>query len=256
MLATSGPRRGRFVTSEIDLDHLSATYRFRPLRAAGEARVLRALREMPAGSVILDVGGGGGDHAEVMRSAGYRPVILDPSGAQQRKAREQGLPVVGGVSQQMPFAPGVFDMAYFHLSLHYGDWRAAITESRRVVRPGGRVWIWTFSSEYLRTSFTGRWFPSVHRHDERRFPDPEDLIRYLAGETSGHVDSGTVTETVRRSVEEWEEVFRARFVSTLQMIDEAELEHGIASFREAFPDAATIPSVGLEFLWVAATVHE
>ncbi len=218
--------------------------------------MLRSLERLPPGSSIIDVGGGGGDHAEVMKRTGYRPVVLDPSEAQRRKARTLGLPVVGGVSQQMPFGSGVFDMAYFHLSLHYGDWRAAITEACRVVRAGGRIWIWTFSSEYLRTSFTGRWFPSVRRHDEHRFPDPEELSAYLAAETSAPVDGGTLTETVRRSVAQWEVVFRARFVSTLQLIDDAELEDGIASFREAFPDPETVPRVGLEFLWVAGTVHE
>ena len=70
------------------------------------------------------------------------------------------------------------------------------------------------------------------------------------------VNAGTLTETVHRSVAQWEEVCRARFVSTLQLVDDTELEDGIASFRRAFPDPETVPRVGLEFLWVTGTVHE
>ena len=210
-------------------------------------RVRMALAGLKRGARVLDVGGGTGAHSEVMRGDGHRPVLVDPSSAQRAKAHERGLAVVGGVSQLLPFADDSFDLAYFHLSLHYGDWATALTEAVRVVRPGGRLWIWTFSRRYLATSFTGRWFPSVHGHDLDRFPDVNDIDIHLCSLGASKVERHIEVETVKRTVGQWEEAFRARFVSTLQLIGDEELERGLFEFRTRYPQPEQVIEVGLEF---------
>ena len=215
-----------------------------------------ALEGLPPGSRVLDIGGGTGAHSEVMAQSGARPVVLDPSSAQREQAHLRGgLPVVGGIAQLLPFADGSFDMAYFHLSLHYGDWRAALSEACRVVSSGGRIWVWTFTQRYLETSFTGSWFPSVHAHDLRRFPDLDVVSDHLEHEGVGAIARHVTVETVQRTVESWQEAFRARFVSTLQLIDSEELEAGIGRFREAHPDAEEQVDVDLEFVAIVGTVR-
>jgi len=210
-------------------------------------RVRMALAGLERGARVLDVGGGTGAHSEVMRAEGHYPVLVDPSSAQRAKARERGLAVVGGISQLLPFAGDSFDLAYFHLSLHYGEWATALTEAVRVVRPGGRLWIWTFSRRYLSTSFTGRWFPSVHRHDLDRFPDVSDVDSHLRSLGAAKVERHVEVETVSRTVGQWEEAFRARFVSTLQLIGDDELERGLFEFHSRYPQSEQIIQVGLEF---------
>ena len=44
------------------------------------------------------------------------------------------------------------------------------------------------------------------------------------------------TETVSRRAADWEAAVRAGFVSTLQLLDPAELEAGLARFHEEHPD--------------------
>jgi ubiquinone/menaquinone biosynthesis C-methylase UbiE len=147
-------------------------------------------------------------------------------------------------------------MAYYHLSLHYGDWREALTEAVRIVRPGGKLWIWTFSRTYLETSFTGRWFPSVTLHDLARFPEVDEVASHLTASSVGSIEIGTVTEQVERSVSSWEEAFRARFVSTLQLIDEDELETGIQRFLGEHPQPEEMIVSALEFASICGFVGD
>lgn len=224
------------------------------MRPAGEARVRLALDGLDSGTRVLDMGGGTGAHSAVMRNEGHLPVLIDPSPAQRAKARESGLVVVGGLSQALPFADDSFGMAYFHLSLHYGDWAAALSEAARVVRPGGRLWVWTFSRKYLATSFTGRWFPSVHSHDLERFPDVSEVSAHLESLGVENLWSQVSVETVGRTAGDWEEAFRARFVSTLQLIDDDELEQGLSRFRAEYPRSDELIEIGLEFEAVVGTV--
>lgn len=224
------------------------------MRPAGEERVRLALAGLDTGTRVLDIGGGTGAHAAVMQREGHLPVLVDPSPAQRTKAHVSGLTVVGGLSQALPFADASFGMAYFHLSLHYGDWEAALSEAVRVVRPGGRVWVWTFSREYLATSFAGRWFPSVHSHDLERFPDVGEVKAHLESLGVEDLWSRVSVETVERTVGEWEDAFRARFVSTLQLIDDDELEQGLSRFRAEHPRSDELVEMGLEFEAVTGTV--
>jgi SAM-dependent methyltransferase len=239
---------------DVDLDHLSETYRFRPLRTEGENRVRMALAGLDPGARVLDIGGGTGAHSEVMKTEGCMPVLIDPSAAQRAKAYGRDLQVVGGVSQRLPFADRSFDMAYFHLSLHYGDWLDAVTEATRVVRPGGKVWIWTFSRNYIETSFTGRWFPSVREHDFRRFPDVAAVADQFASSGMERVALGGIVERVERTVAEWEEAFRARFVSTLQLVEDGELEEGVKVFRSVYPHGTEPVAADLEFVSISGWV--
>jgi SAM-dependent methyltransferase len=191
-----------------------------------------------------------------MRSEGYLPVVVDPSAAQRARAAALDLLVVGGVGQALPFADDSFDMAYFHLSLHYGDWQEALTETVRIVRPGGKLWIWTFSRGYLETSFTSRWFPSVTGYDLARFPEVDEVAAHLTASRVESIEIGTVTEQVERSVSSWEEAFRARFVSTLQLIDEDELETGIQRFLGEHPQPEEMIVSALEFASICGFVGD
>lgn len=250
----SGRRQEGCTTPEVDLDHLSDTYRFRPLRSEGETRVRMAMAGIAPEATVLDAGGGTGAHAAVMRNDGFHPTVLDPSAAQRSKARERGLPVLGGVSQNMPFSGDSFDVVYFHLSLHYGDWSAALREAGRVVRIGGRVWIWTFTRTYLQNSYLGRWFPSVRRHDLMRFPETDEVIFHLKDAGLTNIEVGSRTERVQRTAAEWQEAFAAQFVSTLQMVEGGELKIGIDNHRRFHRDPEEMVHSDLEFQSISGTL--
>ncbi len=188
------------------------------------------------GAVALDVGGGRGDHAAVFAVAGARAVVVDRSPAMARAAAERGVAAVVGDGRSLPFGDGTAELVYFHVSLHYGGWEAMLGEAARVAKAGGLVVAWTFASDHFRRSMLARWFPSIAPLDEARFPHPDLLVARMWALGLAEVTQAPETETVSRRAADWEAAVRAGFVSTLQLLEPAELEAGLARFRQEHPD--------------------
>jgi SAM-dependent methyltransferase len=95
-----------------------------------------ALLPALAGEVVLDLGSGPGHYAGLARAAGARlAVALDLT--PEMLADSEGARVVADAAR-LPFAGGVADVAVMALALSYvADWRAALCETARVLRPGG-----------------------------------------------------------------------------------------------------------------------
>jgi SAM-dependent methyltransferase len=238
---------------EVDLARLAEGYRHRQPSDASLQRARRAGADLPPVSVILDAGGGPGHHAAVWASQGHLPVVLDPAEEMTAPAGDRGLAVVRGVSQAIPFRDGTFDLVWFHLSLHYGDWRRALDEALRVTHRGGRIEIWTLGADHHSASLLARWFPSVPRIDAARFPDPAAVESYLA-EQAASVARSEVVERRYRLAGEWLAAAEAGFVSTLQLIDAEELQAGLAGFRQAYPDPTTEIGYEVRFDRIVAVV--
>jgi SAM-dependent methyltransferase len=184
----------------------------------------------------VDVGGGRGDHAAVFATTGALGLVVDRSPAMARATREQGVAALVGDGRGLPLADQTADLVYFHVSLHYGGWEKMLAEAARVLRPGGLVAVWTFARDHFRHSLLARWFPSVAPLDEARFPDPDLLVARMWALGLEGVTHVAETESVARRVDDWVAAVRAGFVSTLHLLDPAELEAGLARFREEHPD--------------------
>ena len=109
-----------------------------------ERPALRALAGDVDGLDVLDAGCAAGEHAAWFAARGARVVALDASEAMVRLARErlgEGARVVRhDLAEPLPFADGSFDLVVSSLTLHYlADWRPALREMRRALRPGGRL---------------------------------------------------------------------------------------------------------------------
>jgi ubiquinone/menaquinone biosynthesis C-methylase UbiE len=241
--------------AEVDLARLADGYRFRPASEASIERARHAGASLSAGSTILDVGGGPGHHAAVWAEQGHHPIVLDPTQKMTLPAADRGLPVVLGVSQALPFRSDVFDLVWFHLSLHYGDWRLALDEAVRVCKAGGGVEIWTLSEDHHAASLLARWFPSVQRIDLARFPDGGHVERYLDDRATA-VSRSRVVEQKTRPAGDWLAAVEAGFVSTLQLIDADELEAGLAGFQRAYPNPVTEIDYELRLDRITATTEE
>lgn len=219
---------------DIDLDRLADAYRLRPMSHQARQRAVMSARGCRGW--LLDIGGGPGRHAATWNEPSQHPVVVDPSsGMLGSAAQHAGLELVRAESRRLPFRSHSCALAYFHLSIHYGDWSAAIDEALRVVEHGGRIEVWTIPPDAMERSSLGRWFPRVVEIDTARFPDPVDIAEYGVSQ-GGSARISEMSEPIVRTVGDWQNAVRGRFVSTLQLLDDDEIDAGLDRFRSEFPD--------------------
>lgn len=121
--------------------------------AENESNLFNAYYERPAmlglagdvsGHRILDAGCGSGPLSAALRDRGAMVSGIDASAAMVALARqrlgEDADLHVADLGAPLPFADGVFDDVVASLVLHYlEDWTVALSELRRVLKPGGRL---------------------------------------------------------------------------------------------------------------------
>ena len=113
----------------------------------GEMAAFRRLADLPAGATVLDMGCGRGTSIPLIQEMfePARVVAFDLDAAAIERARRQLATRLGesvelrvADATRLPFADGEFDAALELGMLHHiPDWRAALRETARVLKPGG-----------------------------------------------------------------------------------------------------------------------
>lgn len=170
---------GRFVSSEhytgsfgyqwntfarAQLDSANGTTRSRDTFVEKTGLSLDGLR----GARVLDAGCGMGRFAEVCIEAGADVHAIDLSTAVEAAARNLGhhpnVSFYQADIMNLPFVDGAFDVVYSLGVLHHTpDTKKAFLSLTRLVKPGGRIVIWVYSSK-LRLMFGGELLRMVTPH--------------------------------------------------------------------------------------------
>ncbi len=148
------------------------------------------------GERLLDVGCSTGIMLAVMSAVyGTHGVGIDFSGAAVSTAAScnpYGNRFFSADALRLPFADGAFDMAMsYGVIEHVSDHEAMVSEMARVLRPGGRLLIYTTCRRdrwtwhwWQRVTSRGRYDLGVDNqagHERENFLEPEELAGLLAG---------------------------------------------------------------------------
>jgi SAM-dependent methyltransferase len=147
--------------------------------------VLGPLREALDGAPgprLLDVGGGTGNYAAALRDEGWNPVVCDRSPDMLARAAAKGLESVPADAQELPFADASFDAVMCVSMLHHvDDWPRALAEQRRVLRPGGRGALMTYTREDIEDAWYVDYFPSTRAWMDASHQRRDELLALLPG---------------------------------------------------------------------------
>lgn len=183
---------------------------------------------------MLDVGCGTGRFAAALAERGSRVWGVDASAEMVELARERGVNAKVARAEALPFKEGWFDGAVAVLVIHVLDRPRALAEVRRVLAGDGRLVIGTFDHAQFDGYYLNPYFPSLAEIDRARFPTREALEEELRA--AGF--EPRVVPLHQRAVRsrDWVlERLRGRFISTLQLLDEAEFSDGLAQAERELP---------------------
>ena len=217
-------------------------------RGSGSLGALRWLAdrlELTPGVRLLDDGAGvGGPAGWLAAERGIPAVCAEPMAAAVRASRRLfGLPSVVALSQALPFADGAFDAAWcLGVLCTTSDKATALTELRRVLRPGARLGLLVFVAD-------GPLTPPLP--DGNEFPAEGELLRLLRN--AGFALEESTDADLADSPPEWTE--RADAVDA-----EVERRHGDdPAFQQAQENAKRVGrllSAGELRAWLGVAVAD
>ncbi|HVG88056.1 MAG TPA: methyltransferase domain-containing protein [Gaiellales bacterium] len=247
----------------IDFGPMAGSYdRLRPAGRAWDEVAELTLARLGAPTRLLDIGCGTGRFTRMAaQRLGARAWGVDPSAEMLAQARS----IPGGerigwkcaAAERLPFRDGWFDAAHMHLVLHLVDDRpAALREMARVLGPGGRAAVVTFSPTHFDRFHLNPWFPSIAAIDRARFPEPAEVARGLraAGLVGERIDD--VRQTVQLEPADVLERVRGRYISTLHLLNDAEYREGLARLEHDLSGRAAPIRTDLHWSLVSAGAAE
>lgn len=159
---------------------------FAMLHWLAEARAALVPPARRADALLVDLGCGAGLLAPHLAGKGYRHVGVDLTRSALEQAAAHGVTAVNADATAVPLTDGCADVvAAGELLEHVPDWRRAVAEACRLLRPGGLLVLDTLNDTALSRLLAvriGERLPAVPRgiHDPALFVDARELVRECA----------------------------------------------------------------------------
>lgn len=152
---------------------------------AASGPVLSALHAALAGAPgnrLADIGGGTGNYALALAQENWEPVVIDRSPEMLALAAQKGLATLTAAADHLPLDDQSFDAAILVSMLHHvSDPAGALTEARRILRPGGRMAVIVFTREDIQDLWFLDYFPSTRAWMQTSHIPASDLLALLPG---------------------------------------------------------------------------
>jgi SAM-dependent methyltransferase len=155
---------------------------------------------------VVDVGAGTGQFCgPLARWTGGSVIAVEPSAAmraEQVAHPDPAVAILAARAEALPLRAASVDAAWLSTVIHQFDDRgAALSELRRVVRPGGAVLVRGYLADQGPIGLLGR-FPGIERAIAR-FPTTAQVVATFADHGFGLVDAIDVEEAWTRDLVAW-----------------------------------------------------
>lgn len=234
------------MSDRVDYDFIATTYDQRyvadPMR--GVSAALEALVHARHAERVLEIGCGTGHWLGELEPHTRAICGLDLSSGMlaHARARIPQLRLVHGRGDRLPYAPASFDLVYCVNALHHlDDQRAAVSQSRRLLRPGGALAVIGADPHSGRDRwFIYDYFPGVLALDLRRFPSTGTLVDWMLAAGFTRVERQVVHHIydphVGRAVLQ-NHFLQKSATSQLTLLSDEEYAAGLARLRADLADA-------------------
>ena len=186
-------------------------------------------------SVVADFGcGTGNETVEIFKRVGCTTFGLDPSPEMLNEARAKTAEITWlEASAEETGLPGesMDAVTAFFSVHHFQNLSSWATETHRVLKEGGRCFVFSISHEQMRESLEYRFFPDLLEHDLARVPSLvkiEDELQHRGFEVSQE----KIPYETRIIDEDYIEMVRNRYRSGFQALSDTQIERGIQRIKE------------------------
>lgn len=203
---------------------------------------------LPECPTILDVGAGTGGFAAAFTGwFGARVLAIEPD-ASRRALIPPGIQALDGAAEHLPVPDECADLAWFGSVLHYlNDLDAAAHETRRALRPGGRV--------AFRNAFPGHsgadirvlWFPETEGCIDA-YPTVQRVEEAFAEAGFTRLDLRTIQHAPAPTLAEYATRLDRASDSKLRALTDDQYERGMERLRAADPNAPALSGMALLLL--------
>jgi SAM-dependent methyltransferase len=197
--------------------------------------------------VWLDLGSGTGRMTPSLASAFGGPAHgIEPSGKMRAQAiahaDHPAVTYAAGSAEHIPLPDASCDAALlFFVWHHIVDREAAAQELRRVVKPGGTLFVQANLSDRMPDTWWFRVVPEWREVDTAQFPSEEQVKRDFAGPGWTLVSRDEVTWLRSANLAEDHERLKLRAVSVFEHMSEEVVEAGFARIEAALPSIGDGP---------------
>jgi SAM-dependent methyltransferase len=197
--------------------------------------------------VWLDLGSGTGRMTPSLASAFGGPAHgVEPSDKMRAEAiAHAGHPAVryaAGSAEHIPLPAASCDAALlFFVWHHVADREAAAQELRRVVKPGGTLFVQANFSDRMPDVWWFRVVPEWRKVDQAQFRSEQEVTRDFAGAGWTLVSRDDVTWLRSANLAEDSERLKLRAVSVFEHLSEEAVETGFARIEAALPSLGDGP---------------
>ena len=148
--------------------------------------VLEPLREVLRGAPgrrLADIGGGTGNYAAALRDLDrFDVLVVDASPDMLQQAEAKELTTLNADATALPLEDESFDAVTLISMLHHvPDWRGAVAEARRILRPRGLLVNKGFARDHADVFWPLRYFPSSREWFDRTHPSVDEAFEELPG---------------------------------------------------------------------------